>query len=74
MHSLLILAISSFCVAFAVTPLCRDLAIRWGIVDRPDHIRKLHTSPIPRVGGVSIFIACSGSLALLLLLPINSAI
>ncbi len=69
MHSLLILAISSFCVAFAVTPLCRDLAIRWGLVDRPDHIRKLHTSPIPRVGGISIFIACSGSLALLLLSP-----
>lgn len=69
MYSLLILAISSFCVAFALTPLCRNLAIRWGLVDRPDHIRKFHTRPIPRIGGISIFIACSVSLALLLLSP-----
>src|ERR1700674_5413217 len=69
MYSLLILAVSSFCVAFALTPLCRNLAIRWGLVDQPDHIRKLHTKPIPRIGGISIFIACSVSLALLLLSP-----
>ena len=69
MYSLLILAVSSFCVAFVLTPLCRNLAIRWGLVDQPDHIRKLHTRPIPRVGGISIFIACSVSLILLLLSP-----
>jgi len=68
-NSLLILAVSSFCVAFVLTPLCRDLAIRWGLVDHPDQIRKLHTRPIPRVGGISIFIACSSSLVLLLLSP-----
>ena len=67
MYSLIILAVSSFCVAIIFTPLCRNLAIRWGLVDQPDHTRKLHTRPIPRVGGISIFIACSVSLALLLL-------
>ena len=69
MYSLLVLAVLSFCVAFVLTPLCRNLAIRWGLVDQPDHIRKLHTRPIPRVAGISIFIACSVSLALLLLSP-----
>jgi UDP-GlcNAc:undecaprenyl-phosphate/decaprenyl-phosphate GlcNAc-1-phosphate transferase len=69
MYSLLMLAVSSFCMAFVLTPLCRNLAIRWGLVDRPDRIRKLHTRAIPRIGGISIFIACSVSLALLLLSP-----
>jgi UDP-N-acetylmuramyl pentapeptide phosphotransferase/UDP-N-acetylglucosamine-1-phosphate transferase len=54
-YSLLILAVSSFCVAFILTPLCRNLAIRWGLVDQPDQIRKLHTRPIPRIGSISIF-------------------
>jgi UDP-GlcNAc:undecaprenyl-phosphate/decaprenyl-phosphate GlcNAc-1-phosphate transferase len=68
-YSLLILAVSSFCVALVLTPLCRNLAIRWSLVDQPDHVRKFHTRPIPRIGGISIFIACSVSLALLLLSP-----
>jgi UDP-GlcNAc:undecaprenyl-phosphate GlcNAc-1-phosphate transferase len=68
MYSLLILALSSFCVVFVLTPLCRDLAIRWGLVDRPDHIRKFHTRAIPRVGGISIFIAYLVSFAILLFL------
>ena len=57
MLSLFILAGSSFCVALLLTPLCRDTAIRWGFVDQPDEIRKFHKRPIPRVGGISIFIA-----------------
>lgn len=71
MYSLLILAVSSFCVAFVLTPLCRDLAIRWGLVDQPDHIRKFHTRAIPRIGGIAIFIACLVSFATLLLLPLT---
>ena len=63
---LLILAITSFCAAIALTPLCRNLAIRWGVVDQPDQNRKLHTIPIPRVGGIPIFIACLIAFAVLL--------
>ena len=73
MYSLLILALSSFCVAFAVTPLCRILAIRWGLVDQPDHIRKVHTKAIPRVGGISIFIAYLVSFTIILLSPLQFA-
>jgi UDP-GlcNAc:undecaprenyl-phosphate GlcNAc-1-phosphate transferase len=70
MYSLLLIGILAFCVAFVLTPLCRNLAIRWGLVDQPDHIRKFHTKPIPRIGGISIFIAYLISVALLLLSPI----
>lgn len=73
MYSLLILAVSSFCVAFVLTPLCRNLAIRWGLVDQPDRIRKFHTRAIPRVGGISIFIAYLASFVLLLLSPLQAA-
>jgi len=57
MYSLLFIGILSFAVAFVLTPLCRDLAVRWGLVDRADNIRKFHPGSIPRVGGVAIFIA-----------------
>jgi UDP-GlcNAc:undecaprenyl-phosphate GlcNAc-1-phosphate transferase len=50
MYSLLLIGILAFCVAFVLTPLCRNLAIRWGLVDQPDHFRKFHTRPIPRSG------------------------
>jgi UDP-GlcNAc:undecaprenyl-phosphate GlcNAc-1-phosphate transferase len=66
MSILLILAFLSFSMSFVLTPLCRDLAIRWGLVDQPDDIRKFHPKPIPRVGGVAIFIAYIISFAVFL--------
>jgi UDP-GlcNAc:undecaprenyl-phosphate GlcNAc-1-phosphate transferase len=57
MSTLLILAVLSFFVALVLTPICRDLAIHWGMVDQPDLIRKFHPKSIPRVGGIAIFIA-----------------
>jgi UDP-GlcNAc:undecaprenyl-phosphate GlcNAc-1-phosphate transferase len=71
-YSLLILAVSSFCVAFVLTPLCRNLAIRWGLVDQPDHIRKIHTRSLPRVGGIPIVVAYLVSFILLLLSPLRA--
>lgn len=38
------------------TPLVKKLAIKWGVVDQPDH-RKVHTRIMPRMGGLAIFIA-----------------
>jgi UDP-GlcNAc:undecaprenyl-phosphate GlcNAc-1-phosphate transferase len=35
----------------------RDLAVRFGIVDHPDNRRKLHSRPIPRVGGIAILVS-----------------
>jgi UDP-GlcNAc:undecaprenyl-phosphate GlcNAc-1-phosphate transferase len=65
MSSLFITAAASFVLTFLLTPLCRNLAVRWGALDHPDQNRKIHTRPIPRVGGVPIFVAYAGSLAIL---------
>ncbi len=69
MYSLFVLALSSFCLALVLTPLCRNLFRRWGWVDRPDGQRKLHDHPIPRAGGVPIVMAYLGAFALLLAFP-----
>jgi len=54
---LLILGIVSFLVTFLLTPVVRDLALRWRLVDAPDGERKQHARPIPRLGGVVLTVA-----------------
>ncbi len=67
MYSLLTAAAAALTIALALTPLCRKLAIRWGLLDQPDHNRKIHANPIPRIGGVPLVIAYLGSFVILLL-------
>jgi UDP-GlcNAc:undecaprenyl-phosphate/decaprenyl-phosphate GlcNAc-1-phosphate transferase len=52
-----VLALISFLASLALTPLFRALAVRWGLVDRPDGHRKLHSQPIAVSGGVPILLA-----------------
>jgi UDP-GlcNAc:undecaprenyl-phosphate GlcNAc-1-phosphate transferase len=68
MQILLILGLSSFLVAVILTPLCRNWLWRWGMVDRPDQDRKLHTQPVATMGGIPIVIAYLASFGVLLLL------
>lgn len=49
-------ATASLGVAVAVTPFIRDHADRLGLVDQL-HERKVHTTPVPRVGGLAVFAA-----------------
>jgi UDP-GlcNAc:undecaprenyl-phosphate GlcNAc-1-phosphate transferase len=53
-------------IAFFATPTVRDAARRRGWVDRPDGHRKLHVQPVPRLGGVAVFIAFAITLVLLI--------
>ena len=49
-----------------LVPFIRKTAVRLGLFDRPN-TRKIHTHPIPRVGGVAVFLAgILGSLPFLL--------
>lgn len=41
--------------AVLLVPIVRSLAIRTGLVDRPDAERKLHARPIALAGGVAVF-------------------
>ena len=43
-------------LSFAATPLVKHLAIRVGAIDVPKDDRRMHTVPIPRMGGLAIFI------------------
>lgn len=58
MYSLAFLAAVSFLTALLITPVVRNAFRHLGVVDRPDG-RKLHPHPIPRVGGVAIFLSCT---------------
>lgn len=69
MYTLLFLGFTSFLFALALTPLVRNLGIRWGLVDHPDHGRKAHSSPVPRLGGVAI--AAAYLLSYCALVPFN---
>lgn len=57
----LIIGITAFvCAAllsFVSTPLVRVLAYKINAVDRPKDGRRMHHTPIPRIGGLAIFIA-----------------
>lgn len=46
----------SFSLSFILTPLMRVVATRIGVFDIPD-TRKIHTSPVPLLGGVGIVIS-----------------
>jgi len=47
----------SLVIALSLTPWLRRLAVKWGVVDYPDSERKLHSMPMPLLGGGAIFIA-----------------
>jgi len=46
----------SFAGSLAATWLCKKIAIKFGIVDRPDNLVKTHKEPIAYLGGVGILI------------------
>ena len=58
---MLVLALTflvSFAASVLFTAVVRIVARRWGIVDRPDGLRKLHKGPVPLWGGVAVYLAC----------------
>jgi UDP-GlcNAc:undecaprenyl-phosphate GlcNAc-1-phosphate transferase len=72
MYSLLFLGFVSLAFSLLLTPLVRNVAWHFGIVDQPDQQRKIHSSPIPRMGGVAIFAAVLCAYGLLLIIRLSS--
>ncbi len=72
MYSLLFLGFVSFVSALLLTPVVRNLAWRFRLVDKPDLLRKTHSTPTPRLGGVAILLSAICSYALLLLARLSS--
>ena len=53
-------------LSLVLTPLCREMARRLGMIDLPD-ARRINKTPIPRGGGLSVFVAFHLSLGVLVL-------
>lgn len=52
----IIFVFASGILTAVLTPLIIRLANRTGILDKPDGERKIHVKPIPRLGGIAVFI------------------
>jgi len=47
----------AFCISYFSTGLLIYIGHKLKILDHPDYERKIHTSPVPRIGGLGIFVA-----------------
>ena len=63
MAQYLLIVVSAFVLAVGVTPLAKRLAFRLGIVDVPS-ARKMHSRPMPLLGGAAIYVAAIAALFL----------
>ena len=54
----------AFAVSFLLTPLMRVVAMYYGVIDRPDNVRKVHKVPIAYLGGVAVFMGWLAGLAI----------
>jgi len=48
--------LGSFAASLAATWLCKKIAIKFGIVDKPDNLVKTHKEPIAYLGGVGMMV------------------
>ncbi len=46
----------AFAISFATTPIAKSFAHKVGAIDVPKDARRIHTQPIPRLGGLAIFL------------------
>lgn len=66
------IALASFLVSLLATPVCRRIALKFRIVDRPDDFLKPHKQPIPYLGGVAIFLGWFVGIGIALLYNANA--
>ena len=68
MKTYLSVYLGSSVLAIIITPIVIRVARQLNIIDTPD-IRKVHSKPIPRIGGVAIFVSMMGLVIPVLFLP-----
>jgi UDP-GlcNAc:undecaprenyl-phosphate GlcNAc-1-phosphate transferase len=65
----LLVGLTTAVLTFLTTGLVRRLAIRWGAVAHPRQ-RDVHTVPIPRMGGLAMYVGVCGGMLLAHQLPV----
>jgi len=63
---LLIWGIGAFAMSALATGVVRDVAVRFGVVDRATEERKVHRGAVPLLGGVAIFVTVAACVIALL--------
>lgn len=53
---------ASFLSALCATWLCKKIALKFGIVDKPDNLVKTHQQPIAYLGGLGMFVGLSAGI------------
>ena len=69
LHIYLIPFLISLILSLILTRWVRDRAVRCGRIDVPRSGRHLHANPVPRLGGIAIFLAFLGSTLISLIVP-----
>ncbi|MCL2366175.1 MAG: undecaprenyl/decaprenyl-phosphate alpha-N-acetylglucosaminyl 1-phosphate transferase [Oscillospiraceae bacterium] len=54
--TIIVAVVVAFAVSFATTPVVKWFAHKVGAIDIPKDARRVHKSPIPRLGGLAIFV------------------
>lgn len=55
-HGYVPIVVIAFFVTLVATPLMRRLAVKYGVIDRPNEARKIHKQPIAYLGGAAVFL------------------
>lgn len=55
-HGYVPVLVIAFFVTLVATPIMRRLAVKHGIIDRPNEARKIHKQPIAYLGGAAVFL------------------
>ncbi len=64
LNSFAIVFVGAFVVTLLATPLVRRLALAGNVTDQPDDPRKAHSSPVPYLGGVAVFLGLITAVAI----------
>ena len=67
MRSMILVLFIAFLISWLMTPLCIQLAPKIGAVDIPKDDRRMHSKPIPRFGGLAIYLGTT--MAILIAAP-----
>lgn len=69
MKTYLALFAEGFVLAYVLTPILIAICERFGFVDRPDGVRKLHANPVASLGGMVIAVSAGISIMSLAVMP-----
>ena len=61
------LFLGTFVLGYVLTPLCRELARKCGMVDAPS-ARRINKVPTPRAGGLAVFLSVTMALSVYMLI------